>query len=120
MKKGRSAHTLHVLAPTDRAPELRAAVFAETSTIGLRETVVGKHALDRETGSVDVDGQPVRIKRATLAGRTVNVSVEYDDVLAAADALGIPPKQALQRAQAEAQTRSQLQPSWDAVPLKIR
>jgi hypothetical protein len=29
--------------------------------------------------------------------------VEYDDVVAAATALGIPPKQALQRAQAAAQ-----------------
>ena len=48
MKKGRPAHTLSVLTPPERADAVRAVVFAESSTIGLREHRVGKHALDRE------------------------------------------------------------------------
>ena len=36
MKKGRPAHTLSVLAPAHLAAALRAVVFAETSTIGVR------------------------------------------------------------------------------------
>ena len=37
MKKGRPAHTLSVLVAADRAEPVRAAIFRQTSTIGLRE-----------------------------------------------------------------------------------
>ena len=37
MKKGRPAHTLSVLVAADRADAVRAAIFRQTSTIGLRE-----------------------------------------------------------------------------------
>ena len=47
MKKGRPAHTLHVLVHPSRAAQVRDAVFEHTSAIGLREQVVTKHALDR-------------------------------------------------------------------------
>ena len=48
MKKGRPAHTLSVLVDADRAAAVRAAIFRQTSTIGLREQPLTKHALDRE------------------------------------------------------------------------
>jgi uncharacterized protein (DUF111 family) len=51
--------------------------------------------------TVDVDGQPVRVKTAYLDGTAVNRSVEYEDVLAAAAALGLPPKVVLARATAQ-------------------
>ena len=47
MKKGRPAHTLSVLVAADRADVVRREVYRQTSTIGLREQRVGKHALDR-------------------------------------------------------------------------
>jgi len=102
MKKGRPAHTLHVLCPPEAADRLRALVFRHTSTIGLRQYSVDKHALARSWSTVDVDGQPVRVKLASLAGEVVNVSVEYDDVTAAAAALGLPVKAVLARATAAA------------------
>ena len=46
MKKGRPAHTLSVLVAADRADVVRREVYRQTSTIGLREQRVGKHALD--------------------------------------------------------------------------
>ena len=52
MKKGRPAHTLSVLARPDQAADLRQAVLAQTSTIGVRETAVRKTALPR--GWVDL------------------------------------------------------------------
>jgi uncharacterized protein (TIGR00299 family) protein len=88
MKKGRPAHTLHVLCGQSQTDTMRRIVFAETSTIGVRQTTVDKYALDRETVSVDIDGNPVRVKIARLDGEVTNVSVEHDDVAAAAALLG--------------------------------
>ena len=88
MKKGRPAHTLSALVDTTRAPAVRAAIFRETSTIGLREQRVGKTALDREMVAVDVDGQRVAVKLARHDGVVVNAQPEYDDVVRAAAALG--------------------------------
>ncbi|MCV7200254.1 LarC family nickel insertion protein [Mycobacterium angelicum] len=99
MKKGRPAHTLSVLAPSQRAADLRAIVFRETSSIGLRETTVAKHhKLARTESLVHVGGQPIRIKTARLDGETVNVNPEWRDVVAAAQALGQPAKQVLAEA----------------------
>ncbi|RYP88777.1 nickel pincer cofactor biosynthesis protein LarC [Nocardioides guangzhouensis] len=90
MKKGRPAHTLSVLVVADRADDVRTAIFRHTSTIGLREQPLGKHALDREMVAVDVDGQPVAVKLARHHGVLVNAQPEYDDVARAAAALGRP------------------------------
>ncbi|WP_204078963.1 nickel pincer cofactor biosynthesis protein LarC [Mycobacterium riyadhense] len=99
MKKGRPAHTLSVLAPGERAADLRAIIFRETSTIGLRESTVTKHhCLARSESLVHVGGQPIRIKTARLDGETVNVNPEWRDVVAAAQALGKPAKQVLAEA----------------------
>ncbi|MFP5334899.1 MAG: nickel pincer cofactor biosynthesis protein LarC [Actinomycetes bacterium] len=98
MKKGRPAHTLHVLAPAAAVASLRRVVFTQTSAIGLRETSVGKVALDREAVTVDVDGQRVSVKLARLDGEVVNAQPEFEDVARAAAALGRPAKEVLARA----------------------
>jgi uncharacterized protein (TIGR00299 family) protein len=103
MKKGRPAHTLRVLCPPGLAGALRSLVVRQTSTIGLRQYPVDKYPLERTVSTVDVDGQPVRVKLASLSGEVVNVAVEYDDVLAAARALAVPAKVLLSRATAAAQ-----------------
>ena len=95
MKKGRLAHTLSVLVDVPAATAVRRAMFIETTTIGLRETVIDKRALDRAERSVVVGGHRVRIKTATLDGVLVNAQPEYDDVVAAATAAGRPVKAVL-------------------------
>jgi hypothetical protein len=100
MKKGRAAHTLHVIASQAVLDAVVRVVLTETSAIGVRLTPVGKRALAREVVPVDVDGHPVRVKVARLEGAVVNASAELDDVLALADALGVPAKVALARATA--------------------
>lgn len=102
MKKGRPAHTLSVLSPTGRAEAAAQVVFTQTSTIGLRETPLTKRALERTESVVHVGGQPVRVKTAWLAGKPVNVNPEWDDVAAAAMALGRPAKEVLADAVAAA------------------
>ena len=90
MKKGRPAHTLSVLVAADRAAVVRTEIFRQTSTIGLREQPLGKHALDRVLVEVDVGGQRVAVKLAGLDGEVLNAQPEYDDVVRAAAALGRP------------------------------
>jgi hypothetical protein len=102
MKKGRPAHTLSVLVDEPAADAVRTVVFTETSTIGLREYPVAKRALVREARTVEVDGQQIQIKIATLDGKVVNAQPEYDDVAAAAAALGRPVKAVLAAANAAA------------------
>jgi pyridinium-3,5-bisthiocarboxylic acid mononucleotide nickel chelatase len=106
MKKGRPAHTVHAMCATREAEHVRRVLFAETSTIGVRTTDVGKHALDREWVDVEVDGQAVRVKLARLGDEVVNVSPEFDDVVRAAGALGRPVKTVLAAASAAAQRHS--------------
>jgi pyridinium-3,5-bisthiocarboxylic acid mononucleotide nickel chelatase len=102
MKKGRPAHTLSVLVSTDRAEEVRRVVFTETTTIGVRQSTVAKHALQRREEAVDVDGHMVRVKLGVHNGHVVNAQPEYDDVAAVAAATGAPVKSVLARAVAQA------------------
>ena len=100
MKKGRPAHTLAALTTADEVDAVRRVMFRESSTIGVRETTVGKHALERSWRTVQVDGQPVRVKTAHLDGELVNASPEWDDVAAAARVLDRPAKSVLAAAAA--------------------
>ena len=90
MKKGRPAHTLSVLVRSDRADDVRSAIFRQTSTIGVRELTLSKTALDREMVAVEVGGQQITVKLARHHGTLVNAQPEYDDVVRAAAVLGRP------------------------------
>jgi uncharacterized protein (DUF111 family) len=105
MKKGRPAHTLSALATSVTVAAVRAAMFRESSTIWVRESRVGKRALDREWLTVDVDGQPVRVKLARLDGEVLNATPEWEDVATAAKALNRPAKVVLAAALAAAHRR---------------
>ena len=106
MKKGRPAHTLTVLVAADRADAVRAEMFRQTSTIGLREIAIGKTALDREMRTVEVGGHAVRVKLALHNGDVVNAQPEYEDVVRCAAATGRPVKEVL--ADAVAASRASL------------
>ena len=103
MKKGRPAHTLSALCRPEVVPDVQAAVFATTSTIGLRVVPVGKVALERTSSSVEVLGGRVGVKVASSGGRALNVSVEYEDVAALAREHGLPVKEVLRAATAAAE-----------------
>jgi pyridinium-3,5-bisthiocarboxylic acid mononucleotide nickel chelatase len=102
MKKGRPAHTVTALTTRAAAAAVRSVLTAQTSTLGLRESPVTKHALDRSWIEVQVAGAIVRVKLAHADGPLRNVSPEYDDVAAAAAATGLPAKEVLARALAAA------------------
>ena len=100
MKKGRPAHTLSALTRASNAPGVRAAFFRETSTLGVRETPASKTALTREFRMVEVEGHQIAVKLGwSPDGTLANAMPEWEDVARAAQALGLPVKRVLARAQ---------------------
>lgn len=95
MKKGRPAFTLGVLCGADSLDDIRSVVFAETTTIGLREWNVTKHVLPRRVEPVEVEGHRIDTKVAWSDGEAVNRSIEWDDVVRVGAALGMAPKDVL-------------------------
>jgi uncharacterized protein (TIGR00299 family) protein len=102
MKKGRPAHTFRALVTPVLADEVRRTVFRETTTIGIREYPVARHALPRETTNVVVAGIEVSVKVARLDGAVVTAQPEYDDVVRAAQLLDRPVREVLAEAAAAA------------------
>jgi uncharacterized protein (TIGR00299 family) protein len=88
MKKGRPAHTLHVLAPAERVASLRELIWGRTSTFGVRVTAIEKHALPRSWVPVPVAGGTVRIKVAARNGVIVRATPEFEDVRTLAEQTG--------------------------------
>ncbi len=102
MKKGRLATLLTLLAEGAALDSLIEAVFAETTTIGVRYHPVERRALERAVDKVRVLGADIRVKTARSGGRVVNAQPEYDDCLALARRKGVPLKDVLRRAAAAA------------------
>jgi uncharacterized protein (TIGR00299 family) protein len=91
MKKGRAGTRIEVLAAPQSVAELESALLTETSTIGVRHSVVRRRALPRELRSVDVLGYSVAVKVVLLPDGRRRNKPEYDDVYRVAVATGRPP-----------------------------
>ncbi len=90
MKKNRPAVQLSVLCPPDRAPALRALLFAHTSTLGVRQREVQRYSLPRRTVRVSTPYGAVRVKLAEYAPGRWKAAPEFEDCLAAARAHHVP------------------------------
>jgi hypothetical protein len=97
MKKGRPAHVVSALADPARAEVVAGVLAAESGSLGLRSSTLERWPLARQGGTVEVEGHPIRVKRT--AGR---VKVEHDDAALVAAQLGLPLREVLRRAEAEA------------------
>lgn len=98
MKKGRPAHTVSALCSPGATAAVRARIFRDTSTLGVRASARRKTALARTFVEVAVDGHPMPIKIGHADGVIVQVMPEFEDVAALARALGIAERVALARA----------------------
>jgi uncharacterized protein (DUF111 family) len=94
MKKGRPAHIVSALADPAKAAAVREVLVRETGTMGVRGTQLERWPQSRAFDTVDVDGQPVKVK--VTAGR---VKAEHDDAAQAARALGLPLREVTRRAE---------------------
>ncbi|HEX2145419.1 MAG TPA: LarC family nickel insertion protein [Glycomyces sp.] len=100
MKKGRPAHTVHVLCRAEAISAVRSALVRHTTTIGMRSYEIDKYALERRYTHVTVDGHEIGVKIALEHGEVVNTSVEYEDAATAAAALSRPVKVVIAQATA--------------------
>ncbi len=95
MKKGRPGFVLSVLAGREQAAELTRRVLAETTTLGVRETAVGRHALERRFERVETAYGPVQVKIGALGAQVLNAAPEFEEAKAAALKHGVPVKEVL-------------------------
>jgi uncharacterized protein (DUF111 family) len=91
MKKGRPGMRIEVLAPVERLADLEQIVLRATTTIGVRRWPVQRTILERQLEETQWRGQLIRWKRVLLPDGTSRAKPEYDDVAAAARALGLTP-----------------------------
>ena len=97
MKKGRPAHVVSALADPALARQVAAALVDETGSLGARGTRLERWPRARDIGAVEVAGLPVRVK--VSPGR---VKVEHDDAAHIARERGVPLREVLAEAEAEA------------------
>lgn len=88
MKKGRPGTRLEVLCDPLRALSLERSVLQITSTLGVRATTLTRRALAREMRTVEVLGQTIRVKVATLPDGSRRSKPEYEDVAHSAAVTG--------------------------------
>jgi uncharacterized protein (TIGR00299 family) protein len=106
MKKGRPGVRLEVLCTLADADRLEAVLLVETTSIGVRRTVVTRRVLGRGVISVDVDGQSIRLKEVALPDGSTRIKPEWDDLQRASRALGRSAIELANRALRAAETRT--------------
>ena len=79
-KKGRMVAAVQLLAEADSLDAALAAVFDETTTLGVRWSHVSRSALDRETTAHTDARGTVRVKRARRPAGTVTAKAELADL----------------------------------------
>lgn len=79
MKKSRPAVTLSVLCKEVLADKMKAIIFSNSTSIGLREYRVKKNMLRREESTVETTFGTVRIKQSFFNGKLVRSKPEFED-----------------------------------------
>jgi uncharacterized protein (DUF111 family) len=102
MKRGRPGFVISALARPADEEAVATAMLRETSTLGVRIARLDRIELERESRTVEVAGEPVRVKVGLLDGRVVNLAPEHADCERAASIIGDPVKTVWARALAAA------------------
>jgi hypothetical protein len=80
MKKSRPANMLSVLCSKNIAPEMKAIIFNNSTTIGLREYPVTKTVLDRQEKEIETELGKVRVKCSSFQGKEIRFKPEFEDL----------------------------------------
>ena len=105
MKKGRPGVVLHVLAAGADRESLSQAVFAETTTFGLRVIPCDREYVEERRETVKIGKLKVNVRLSFVGGRLASVSPEYEDVRRVAAAVGRPARVVFEAAQSAARSR---------------
>lgn len=98
MKKNRPGTLLTVLCKPEDAGKLAQIIFAETTTLGVRQREEVRQTLARRFESVRTQWGEVRIKIASMNGTVTNYAPEYEDCRRIAAEHHVPLKMVMQEA----------------------
>jgi len=98
MKKNRPGTVLTILASVEREPSMRALLFRESSTLGVRVRREKRYALPRHHEAVTTPWGEVRMKVAGVNGTLSQYAPEYEDCRRIAADYHIPLKHVMQEA----------------------
>jgi pyridinium-3,5-bisthiocarboxylic acid mononucleotide nickel chelatase len=98
MKKNRPGTLLTILAKPEDAEKLAQIVFAETTTLGVRQRREQRQALARRWELVSTRFGDVRIKIASMNGSVTHYAPEYEDCRRIASEQRVPLKTVMQEA----------------------
>jgi len=89
-KKNRMGMKLSVLVGLDKEAAAKQIIFLETTSIGLRRSLVQKIALEREVKQVQTPYGDISVKCAFFEGKMVKYKAEYEECKMAALAYNVP------------------------------
>ena len=91
MKKSRPANMLSILCNEKIVQEVKAIVFRNSTTIGIREYLVTKTILERQTQEIETELGKISVKYSYFDGKKIRFKPEIDDLtrLAAQNGLSL-------------------------------
>jgi uncharacterized protein (DUF111 family) len=105
MKKGRPGLLFGALADAKARPAVEAAIFRETSSLGVRALRVERSVLDRELIEVETAYGAIRVKVGRRGGQVLNAAPEFEDCRNAATRHDVAVKEVMAAAMAAFRTR---------------
>jgi len=110
MKRSRPGVVLTAIAEPSRVGELSTILFEESTTIGVRWTDYRRTRLERELVTLPTAYGPVQFKLSKLRGKLVTVTPEFAEVSLIAREKGLPVREVLEQARADARRHLELSP----------
>jgi pyridinium-3,5-bisthiocarboxylic acid mononucleotide nickel chelatase len=105
MKKNRPASKLSVLALPGSAGGLAQLLLQETTTLGVRQTLVNRIKAGRESMPVETEWGTITVKLKRMHGQPISASPEYEECAALARRSGVPLQEIYALAQAAAREK---------------
>jgi uncharacterized protein (DUF111 family) len=96
MKKNRPGTLVTLTCKPEELSRFAEFLMAETTSIGIRWRIENRLKAKRDLGMIETPWGPVRVKYASIGGRPVNTSPEYDDCRKASIEHGVPLKQVVE------------------------
>ncbi|NOY09717.1 MAG: nickel pincer cofactor biosynthesis protein LarC [Spirochaetes bacterium] len=90
MKKGRPAVMLSVLCEPENQAGLKNIIFTETTTLGIRQQIIRRDILERETITMDTRFGRIKAKAAFKDGRMLRLTPEYEECKRVAEEQSMP------------------------------
>lgn len=90
MKKNRPGIKISVMCPAHMQKEVESFIFTETTTLGIRRSLVDRSVLQRESKGITTKYGLSEVKIASLNGKALHYSPEYETCKDLAKAMDVP------------------------------